>query len=70
MAGKRVRNDETPPQAGFRIIRTPKRTFMERMRGCSAEHMAQQGMEVDAALPRRRFIPTITPPTKLSILTP
>jgi hypothetical protein len=58
VAGKRIRNDETPPQAGFRILGPLSAASGRRgFRGRSAEHMPQQGMEVDAALPRRRFIP-------------
>ena len=52
VAGKRIRNDETPPQAGFRVSGTLSGRGARR---CSAEYVAQQRMETDTAFSRGRF---------------
>jgi hypothetical protein len=46
VAGKRIRTDETPPQAGFRI--SGDRGLRWRTRICAAQCMAEQGLEGDA----------------------
>jgi len=56
VAGKRIRNDETPPQAGFRILGPLNATSWSGMRDRAAKHMAEQRMEVNAALPGCRFV--------------
>jgi len=49
VAGKRIRNDETPPKAGFRVLGRWARNR-------TAQNVAQKRMEVDAAFPGSWFL--------------
>ena len=72
MAGKRIRTDETPPLAGFRIYR-PHVDGSGRAPGARAsEHVAQERMEVDATLHVRQLegspIPVWTESSRFAVV--
>lgn len=53
MVGKRIRTDEAPLQAGFRISGVSN--LGRRPRICASQDMAQQSVEADATSTRRGF---------------